>query len=129
MALISSPVPLDNREVARRIKDWLDKKGFETKAFEADGSYFLKTRKSSGLRSVVGADRALEIGIRHSDNQTQVEVRQGSWKTNIVSNAGWFLVTGGANLLFSGWSLVIQKDLESYIRTIFNDMGMKEVAL
>jgi len=129
MAVLSCAGQLDNREIAKKIKQWLEKKKFETKAFESGGEYVLKARKKGVLRATVGADRALEIGVRHNENQTEVNVRQGSWKTNAVSNAAWFVVTGSANLLISGWSIVIQKDLENYIRKIFEELGMKEVEL
>lgn len=59
----------------------------------------VKARKASAFRAIVGADRAMEIGIRQWIGETQVEVRQGSWKTNIVSNTAWLVVTSGMNLL------------------------------
>lgn len=130
MATIVHLGRLDNREIAKQIKNWFDQKGFETKAIEQDGSYTVKARKSSGFRAMVGADRAIEIGIRTSGDETQLDVRQGSWKTNAISNAAWLVVTGGMNLVISGWSIVIQKDLENHIRNILNDMsGAKEVEL
>lgn len=130
MATIVHPGKVENREVAKRIKYWLTEKGFETKAIEQDGLYAVKARKSSGLRTIVGADRAIEVAIRTLGDETQVDVRQGSWKTNAISNVAWLVVTGGMNLAISGWSIVIQKDLENYIRKILNDMsGAKEVEL
>jgi hypothetical protein len=130
MALLSSRVPLDTREVAKRIKDWLDKKGFETKAEISGDVYTVKARKASGLRAVVGADRALEVVVQVASGETQVDVRQGSWKTNIISNAAWFVATGGANLLISGWSVVIQKDLENFVRGVLSELsGTREIEL
>jgi hypothetical protein len=123
MTLIASPALIDTRQVAKRIKEWLEGKGFETKALESSGSYTVKARKSGVFRSVVGADRAMEISIRQWNGETQVEVRQGSWKTNIVSNAAWLVATGGMNLLISGWSVVIQKDLEAFVRSVLADLG------
>ena len=130
MAIITCSLLVDTREVAKRLKAWLDGKDFETRAFQSSTGYTLKARKSSGLRSAVGADRALEIGIRHQGEETQVEVRQGSWKTNAVSNAAWMIATGGANIAVSGWSLMIQKELEQFVRTVFDDLtGSREVDL
>jgi hypothetical protein len=130
MAVISQPGQADNREVAKRIKGWLDGKGFETKALEASGSYVIKARKASTVRAVFGADRALEVEVRHADNQTQVDVRQGSWKTNAISNVAWLVATGGMNLAFTGWSLVIQKELETFIRGTLGELaGLREVDL
>ncbi len=80
-------------------------------------------RKGSAVRAVLGADRALEVEVRHAGSQTIADVRQGSWKTNIVSNAVWLVATGGMNLAVSGWSVIIQKDLESYIRSLFAELG------
>jgi hypothetical protein len=122
MALIASPALVDTREVARRIKAWLINNGFETKAYESGDSFIVKARKASTLRAIVGADRALEVGVRHWNGETQVDVRQGSWKTNAVSNAAWLVVTGGANLLISGWSLVVQKELETFVRSVLEDL-------
>ena len=130
MAEIVSYNKLNNRDVAKQIKNWFDQRKFETKAIEENGTYAIKARKSSGLRSFLGADRAIEVGIRTINEETHVEVRQGSWKTNMISNAAWLVVTGGMNLAISGWSLVIQKELENYIRQILDNMGgAKEVDL
>ena len=90
----------------------------------------MKARKSSVLRAIAGADRALEIEIGHADGKTVVDVRQGSWQTSVVSNLAWVLVTGGMNLAFSGWSIVIQKELESHIRSVLAELeGVHEVNL
>jgi hypothetical protein len=123
MALIVHSQEIDNREVARQIKNWFDQKSFETKVIQGNNSYAIKARKKSKLRAVVGADRAIEVAIRTTDGETQVEVRQGSWKTNAISNAAWLVVTGGMNLAISGWSIMIQKDLENYIRKVLDDIG------
>ena len=123
MATITHPSRLDTRKAAKAIRDWLDQKGFETKALEAQGAYTIKARKGSAVRAVLGADRALEVEVRHAGYQTIADVRQGSWKTNIVSNAVWLVATGGMNLAVSGWSVIIQKDLESYIRSLFAELG------
>lgn len=130
MSVIGHPEELDTRALATRIKKWLDGKNFETKALEGAGSFVIKARKASALRAVVGADRALEIEIRNFEGQTQVDVRQGSWKTNFISNAVWVVATGGMNLAFTGWSLVIQKELETFIKESFSDLGgLREVEL
>jgi hypothetical protein len=123
MAAIIHPALVDARAVAKAIQDWLDCRRFETKALQAGASYFVKARKSSVVRAVIGADRALEIEVGHADGKTIVDVRQGSWTTNVVSNLAWVLVTGGMNLAFSGWSIVIQKELESHIRSVLAELG------
>ena len=130
MATIIHPVVVDPREVASAIKNWLDFRHFETKALEAGGCYFVKARKASAVRAIFGADRALEIQVGNADGKTIVDVRQGSWATNAVSNLGWLLVCGGMNLAFSGWSVVVQKELESYIRSVLAELsGAHEVDL
>lgn len=130
MAIISCSSLLETREVARRVKSWLDERGFETRAEQAGEVIAVKARKKSGLRAVLAADRALEVAVRQTSSETQVDVRQGSWKTNVVSNTAWFVATGGAGLLISGWSVVIQKDLENHIRTVFAELtGSHEIEL
>ena len=74
MATIIHPALVDTRKVAKSIKDWLDLKGFESKALEVSGSYILKARKASSFRAIVGADRALEIEVHHANGQTVVDV-------------------------------------------------------
>lgn len=123
MTAISSTTPADLREVARRIHGWLESKGFEVRGLQAGEGFVIKARKASTLRAIVGADRALEIGVQPRGALVDVEIRQGSWKTNAVSNAVWLVATGGMNLAISGWSLVIQKDLEHYVRSIFEELG------
>ena len=127
MALITTAKSLDTEVVAQRVKAWLDGKGFQTKLFETGDGYAIKARKASAFRAVVGADRALEIGIRHWGGETQVEVRQGSWTTNAISNSVWLIATSGANLLISGWSVLIQRDLESFVRTTMADLPVRKV--
>lgn len=118
MAVITREGLVNTQDVANAVKDWLDSKGFDTRVLGEGGEFTVKARKASAVRAVVGADRALEVGVRHFAGRTEVDVRQGSWKTNIVSNAAWLAATGGMNLAISGWSLVIQKELESHIRAI-----------
>jgi hypothetical protein len=128
MALMTCPARVDTREVGTRLKEWVEAKRFEMKALESSGSYIVKARKASTFRSIVGADHALEIGVRQGNGETQVEVRQGSWKPNIVSHAAWLVVTGGMNLLISGWSVVIQQDLEAFSRSVLMELsGQHEV--
>lgn len=128
MALITTSALIDTREVAKRIKTWLAEKGFETRVLATGSTYAVKARKSSAFRAVVGADRALEVGIRHWGGETQVEVRQGSWKTNAWSNTAWLVVTGGANLGISAWSVLVQRDLESFVRSTLAELaGVREV--
>ncbi|MCP4106951.1 MAG: hypothetical protein GY749_15670 [Desulfobacteraceae bacterium] len=122
MSAIECAKPLDLSDIAWRIKQWFDEKKFENKVLEDNGSYIVKARKSSIWRAVMGADRAINIIIEHSENSgTLVNVKQGDWTTNIVSNAVWFVFTGGANLAFSGWSFVLQKQLEKYIQDILDE--------
>jgi phage anti-repressor protein len=123
VAIIESPVPVDSREVAKQVKAWFDERSFETKAEQSGDVIVVKARKKSTFRAIVAADRAIEVAVRNTEYATHVDVRQGSWKTNIVSNTVWFVATGGAGLLISGWSLVIQRDLESHIRGILAQLG------
>jgi hypothetical protein len=122
VATISYPKKLDGQELAGRIKGWLDLRGFETELFGSDGAYLVKGRKSSVIRAVLAADRALDVRIGNGGATTEVVVGQGSWTTNVVSNTIWFAVTGGANLAISGWSIVIQKQLEAFIRQTMEEM-------
>jgi hypothetical protein len=130
MTVITGPKAIDNRELAKRVKAWFDERGFETKVFQNGEAFVLKARKASVFRAIVGADRAIEVELAHRNGETQVEIRQGSWKTNVISNAAWLVATGGMNLVVSGWSVVVQKDLERYVRiTLSEFVGMQEVDL
>jgi hypothetical protein len=130
MALITYPAEVDIKEVSRRIQQWFHHKNFETRALKVDDSYIIKARKKSAFRAIVAADRALEVAARNFNGEAQVDVKQGSWKTNAISNAVWFVATGGMMLLVSGWSIVAQKELESRIRAILEDVaGAQEVDL
>ena len=128
MALITYPAEVDIKEVTQRIKRWFNFKNFESRVLNVDDTYIIKARKKSTFRAIVAADRALEVAVRNFNGEAQVNVRQGSWKTNAISNVAWFVVSGGAMLLVSGWSIVVQKELESHIRSILDDVaGAKEV--
>ena len=122
MAMMTCSKPLDPHNIARRVQGWFDDRNFESKMLRDEGAYIVKARKSSKWRAVMGADRALNVIIGHNESGgTQVEVKQGDWTTNIVSNAAWLLVTGGANMAISGWSFVLQKQLQNYIQSIFDE--------
>ena len=92
--------------------------------------YRYTSDKASTVRAVFAADRALEIEVRHFDNQTQMDVRQGSWKTNAISNVAWLVATGLHVAGFHRRSQVIQKELEAFIRTALGEqIGLREVDL
>jgi hypothetical protein len=121
MAVIAASKRLDIARVARQIEAWLDERGFATERYDAEYGLLLKAGKSSALRTVLAADRALVIRISNETGGTQVHVRQGSWTKNLASNAGWALATGGTNLAISGWSFVIQFQFEKYVRKILRE--------
>ena len=122
MATLTASKQLDLCHIAGQVQAWFEQRHFENKLLEDNGMYVVKARKSSKWRAVMGADRALNVIIGHSDTGgTQVEVKQGDWTTNIVSNAAWLVVTGGANMAISGWSFVLQKQLQNYIQSIFDE--------
>jgi hypothetical protein len=48
----------------------------------------------------------------------------------MARNAVWLVANGGMNLLISGWSVVIQKDLETFVRSVLAELaGTHEVDL
>lgn len=127
MATITHPARIDNAELASLIRDWFEARKFETRVLESDGTCAVKARKKSLWRAAIAADRALEVDIRSFGDATEVVVHQGDWTTNLVSNGVWFVATGGMNLAFSGWSVVIQKQLESFIRSQMDDLTLAGV--
>lgn len=123
MATITHTALVDNGALADRIQNWFDERSFETKKLESDNCFAVKARKSSAWRAVLAADRALEVNIRTFNGATEVDVRQGDWTTNLVSNGVWLVATGGMNLGFTAWSIVIQKQLEAFIRNTLMEMS------
>ena len=111
--------------IAKQIKNWFDQRKFETKAIDQDGNYQIKARKNRGLHSFTRADRVIEVSICTIDQEMRVEVRQGSWKTNAISTPSRIAVAGGKNFAISGWSILIQKELENYIRKLLDDLSGK----
>src|SRR5262245_29354453 len=116
MATITYPQALDLDPLARSVRRWFKERGFETKRECLADQYVVKARKSSVWRALLAADRAINVSMSVTGDRTEVIVSQGDWTTNLVSNAAWFALTGGTNLLISGWSVVIQKQLEAHIR-------------
>jgi hypothetical protein len=129
MTVIAANTRLDIGDVAKQIMGWLSERGFKTQEYHAEYGLLLKSGKSSALRTVFAADRALVIRISNETAVTEVHVRQGSWTKNLVSNAGWIAATGGGILAISAWSLVIQLQLEAYVRRILKVPGKAEAAL
>ena len=106
----------------------LNERGFETREYHAEYGLLLRSGKSSALRTFLAADRALVIRISNETAVTEVQVRQGSWTKNLAANAGWIAATGGGMLAVSGWSFVIQLELEAYVRKILKFSGKAEAA-
>ncbi len=125
MATLTHPDQLDTQELTYRIERWFLEQGFETKRVGSEGLYAIKARKSSWWRALMAADRAVEVDVRTVGHSTEVIVGQGDWTTNVVSNAVWFAITGGGNLAFSGWSFVIQWQLEAYIRQTMAELAAR----
>jgi hypothetical protein len=125
MATMSYPKSLDVEELVKRIKGWFDLREFETKVVGEGAHWAVKARKAGWFRAAMAADRAINVNVRTDGERTEVVVGQGDWTTNLVSNAVWFAVTGGAWLAISGWSFVVQWQLESYIRQQMEDMGTR----
>lgn len=113
-------------DVARQIKDWLAERNFDTQMDKAEYGLLVKARKSSVLRRVTAADRALVVRISNDGGSTEVTIRQGSWAANLTSNVAWnaalIALTGGGALAvtgtISGWSFVVQHQLAVYVRKI-----------
>lgn len=126
MATLTASKPLDLNEMARQIQDWFEQRHFENKLLEDNGAYIVKARKSSKWRAVLGADRALNVILGHENGGTKVMVKQGDWTTNIVSNTIWLVATGGTNILISGWSFVLQKQLQSYIQSLLDEAYVRQ---
>ncbi len=130
MATITGGSAADIKQVAAQIADWFHDKRFQVEALSDGSNYLVKARKASGVRAAVGADRALVVEVSRSGGELTVDVRQGSWKTNAVSNAAWLVATGGMNLAISGWSVVVQKELEGYVRSLLTtSQGYQPVEL
>ncbi len=117
---------MDIEDIAGQIKDWLVERKFDTRTDKAEYGLLLKARKSSALRSIAAADRALVIRVSNDSGATEVTIRQGSWVANLTSNAAWnaalIALTGGGALAVtatvSGWSFVVQHRLVVYVRKV-----------
>jgi hypothetical protein len=79
-------------------------------------------KKSGTVRVVFAACRALIVTASHSNGDTIIEIKQGSWSENLWSNAGWFLATGGANLAFTLWSYEVEREFKNYAKGVLDSM-------
>jgi len=125
MTTISRPVHIDRDVLAEAVRTWFADRNFVTAVDRSvEGRVTVRGNKSGAARTALAADRALVVSIANlsSPTRTVVEVRQGDWSKNIAANVGWFVFTGGSNVLVSGWSLKIQKDLERYIRQVVAEL-------
>jgi hypothetical protein len=125
MATMNYPRSLDVQELIKRIQGWSEMREFETKVVGDGQHWAVKARKSSWFRAAMAADRAINVNIRTDGEKTEVVVGQGDWTTNLASNAVWLAVTGGAWLAISGWSFVVQWQLEGFIRQQMEEMGSR----
>lgn len=126
MTVVTAKKAVDIEDVARQINDWFLERNFETRTEKAEYGLLIKARKSSVLRSIAAADRALVARISNDSGSTEVVIRQGSWVANLTSNTAWnaalIALTGGGALVVtgsvSGWSFMVQHKLVVYIRKI-----------
>jgi hypothetical protein len=133
VTVVTAKKAMDIQDVARQINDWFLERNFETHTDQAEYGLLIKARKSSALRSIAAADRALVARISNDSGSTEVVIRQGSWVANLTSNTAWnaalIALTGGGALVItgsvSGWSFVVQHKLVVYVRKI---LGVTEAA-
>jgi hypothetical protein len=126
VTVVAADKAMDIEDVARQIEDWLVERNFDTQTDRAEYGLLVKARKSSVLRRVAAADRALVVRISNDLGSTEVTIRQGSWAANLTSNVAWnaalIALTGGGALAVtgsvSGWSFVVQHQLVVYVRKI-----------
>ncbi len=120
MSTITTEKQLNLKNIADGVTQWLEFKSWQTKVEKVEGNYYVRARKSSWWRAAIGADRALVIHIYSNEEGTSVAVGQGDWTTNIWSNVFWFVATGGTNIAISGWSFVLQKQLQQYVKEMLD---------
>ena len=120
MSQISTTDILDTKAIADGVKRWFNERDWDVKTDATENNHYIRAHKSNWWRAVVGADRALVVHVYSNKDGTFVDVGQGDWTTNIVSNVIWAFATGGTNIAISGWSFISQKQLQSYIQELFD---------
>jgi hypothetical protein len=122
---------LDLESLCQHIKQWLDGRRFETKVENKDGTIRVSgnwigsgyIEAGGGIAGKLGlnplkVDSALHVAMRHSNGETQVVVKQGSWTDNLFGNATWTFVTGGLNIVLSQYGEAVIKELEGFVEEL-----------
>ena len=76
MALINYPGHVDAQQMANRIPGWFETRNFDTKRGASDVVSSVKARKQSLWRTILAADRALEVCVRQCANEIQIVSRR-----------------------------------------------------
>lgn len=108
--------------LSERLKLWFINRNWEIKTDKNKNTYAIMARKNNAMRKFFSACRALVVICGHENGKTMIKVKQGSWAENIWSNVGWFIVTGGTNIIFSLWSFEVQREFQNYVRDVLNEL-------
>lgn len=119
--LLEKTGKLDLTKLGEKLKLWFVERDWDVQSEPGVNTYTIKARKVDTLREIFGACRALVVTCYYEGNTTKVKIGQGSWTENILSNAGWLIATGGANLAFTFWSFEVEREFTSYAHDVLDN--------
>ena len=130
MNVIEHPSAVDPTTLANQIEAWFTDHKFVTELSVSGNSAELLARRKNPARTAIGASRGIAVAIDASDDGTRIEIRAAEWKRNLIGPAVLAISTFGASALVPGWSRVLQKQLEHYVRSLLGPAeGPSELAI
>lgn len=119
MAVKNYNKSFDLKKLSDLVKSWFQVRGYEVQANSSEERFVIQARKSSFMRSALGASRAFTVIISATSNSTTIDMQSGEWVQNLAAVGVGTLLTGGISLVGSGiaasWTKKIEFDLQQYL--------------
>ena len=111
---------IDLIELGDKLLSWFIERDWDFKTNRSESNYVITAKKTGDLRKAFCANRALNVSCYHEQGSTYVKITQGSWTDNLVGNAAWYEVTGGAWLAVTAWSLRVEGQFKEYTQSLLD---------
>ena len=111
----------DINHLIQKIMSWAKNKKLRAQLIEGDVKWLIQIRKNNWARTVVAANRSLDIIIKGTSNNFTIQIVTGKWLNNIAMTGVIAFFTCGAAAAIGGintlWIIKMKNDLKKLINT------------